>query len=252
MTATDKDGGTGPAASQSVTVTAVEMQGTTLAVGGTLGADSIVVTPVDTAGTLAVTINGAGQGTFAPAKVVVYGQAGNDTVQLTSARVNRHTAYVTAPAVLLGGDGSDSLDASGSAANNVLVGGAGNDVLQGGSGRDLLLGGAGADTLAGGGGDDILIGDLTDLDGNLPALDAVMAEWGRTDADYNTRVAHLGGSLAGGLNGAYLLNAATVHDDAAVDQLEGDGGSDWFLYTAGGAFKDVLRDKGKGEIATGI
>jgi hypothetical protein len=49
-----------------------------------------------------------------------------------------------------------------------------------------------------------------------------------------------------------LLNATTVHDDAAVDQLEGNGGSDWFLYTAGGAFKDVLRDKGKGEIATAV
>jgi hypothetical protein len=62
------------------------------------------------------------------------------------------------------------------------------------------------------------------------ALLAVMAEWGRTDADYDTRVRHLSGSLNGGLNGAYQLNAATVIDDGAADTLFGDSTAlDWFF-----------------------
>jgi hypothetical protein len=42
--------------------------------------------------------------------------------------------------------------------------------------------------LHGDGSDDILIGGTTDFDGNLTALDAILAEWGRTGTDYNTRI----------------------------------------------------------------
>jgi Ca2+-binding RTX toxin-like protein len=130
------------------------------------------------------------------------------------------------------------------------VGGAGTDTLQGGSGRDLLIGGVGGDTLHGNGGDDLVIGNSTDYDSNLEALIALLAEWGRTDADYTTRINHLNGSAGGGLNSGYFLNNSTVHDDAAVDQLYGEAGSDWFFYTAGGANKDKLNDLVTGEAAT--
>ena len=97
----------------------------------------------------------------------------------------------------------------------MVVGGAGADALTGGSGRDLLIGGVGSDTLKGGGGDDILIGGYTVYDADLTALCAVMKEWVRTDADYNTRVKHLSGSLSGGSNLVgtmpILLTASTVH-----------------------------------------
>src|SRR5207245_4053553 len=135
---------------------------------------------------------------------------------------------LTVPAFLFGGDGNDTLDAGGSTANNVLLGGAGADALTGGSGRDLLIGGLGADTLRGGGGDDILIGGYTDYDGNLQALCALMKEWGRTmgvGADYNTRVKNLTdgtGSPATRLNRSYFLTPKTVHtvyDGAAIDRL---------------------------------
>jgi Ca2+-binding RTX toxin-like protein len=160
--------------------------------------------------------------------------------------------YVTAPAFLFGDDGNDTIDASGSSANNVLEGGAGNDMLRGGSGRDLLIGGLGADLLVGAGGDDILIGGTTDFDSNLTALNAVMAEWGRTDADYATRVKHLSGTLSGGLNGATLLTASTVHDDAAIDTLYGEGGSDWFFALLSGTNKDTVKDQTLGEIITSL
>src|SRR5207244_11346146 len=143
--------------------------------------------------------------------VVVYGQSGNDQIKLVTNKIGPTTYYVTAPAAPFGDAGNDTLDARGSTANNILVGGAGTDTLQGGSGRDLLIGGAGADTLHGNGGDDIVIGNSTDYDSNLAALNALMAEWGRTDADYTTRVNHLTGGAGGGLNGGYFLHHITVN-----------------------------------------
>src|SRR5262249_12214399 len=138
-----------------------------LLVDGTAGADSVVFSPA-TGNAIALSVSGNSVGSFsAPggtafAHLLVYGYAGNDTVKLTST--------LNVPALLCGADGNDPLDASGSIANNIVVGGAGNDALYGGSGRDLLIGGLGADTLRGGGGDDILIGGSTDHDANVPAL----------------------------------------------------------------------------------
>src|SRR5262249_54445050 len=132
-----------------------------------------------------------------------------------------------------------------------LEGGAGADTLQAGSGRDLLVGGLGADVLHGNGGDDLLIGGTTDHDSNLAALNAVMAEWGRTDADYQTRVNHLDGTLSGGVSNGSLLTASTVHDDAAIDTLFGEGGSDWFLALLSGLNKDKIKDWA-GEVVTGL
>src|SRR5262249_50143847 len=139
-------------------------------------------------------------------------------------------------------DGKDTLDASGSSANNVLQGGAGSDNLKAGSGRDLLVGGTGADVLQGTSGDDILVGGTTDYDSNLAALNAVMAEWGRTDAAYQARVNHLNGTLGGGQSGGLLLTAGTVHDDAASDTLSGGAGMDWFFALLSGTNKDVIKD----------
>ena len=251
LTATDKDGGVSTTVQQTITIKAVDVQAGTLVIGGTTADDNITVAPADASGNLAVTINGTSQGTFAaPAQLVVYGQSGNDQIKLVTKKIGNTTYYVTAPAALFGDAGNDTLDARGSTANNILVGGAGTDTLQGGSGRDLLIGGGGGDTLHGNGGDDIVIGNSTDYDSNLAALNAVMAEWGRTDADYTTRVNHLNGSAGGGLNGGYFLNSATVHDDAAVDQLYGEANIDWFFSTASGTNKDKVNDLVSGEIVT--
>jgi Ca2+-binding RTX toxin-like protein len=264
VTAKDKDGGTSAAVTQTDTITAVALETdptdpskTALFVGGTTGADTITVKPADANGTLDVKIGTTDLGNYKPTgHLIVYGQAGDDTIKLQTATVNGKTVYVTAPAFLFGDDGNDTLNTQGSTANNVLEGGAGNDTLQGGGGRDLLVGGLGADVLHGGDGDDILIGGTTDHDSNLAALNAVMAEWGRTDADYTTRVNHLNGTLSGGLNGSTLLKAGTgggtVHDDAAIDTLFGEGGADWFFALLSGTNKDTVKDQATGEMVTGL
>src|SRR5207248_1148528 len=101
--------------------------------------------------------------------------------------------------VLFGGDGDDLLVAWGSRANNVLAGGDGNDLIFGGQGRDLLIGGHGNDILFASQRSGILVAGTTDYDNDVPSLGAIMNEWGRTDVDFQTRVGHLSGSLAGGL-----------------------------------------------------
>jgi Ca2+-binding RTX toxin-like protein len=137
---------------------------------------------------------------------------------------------------------------SGSSANNILVGGGGTDRLLGGQGRDILIGGAGQATLNAGAGGDILIGGTTHYDNNAAALAAVLAEWSRTDIDYSTRIAHLNGSMSGGLNGSNLLNASTVHGNGLGDNLIGGNGSDWFFA----GMMDMLFNKTNGEIVTQI
>ena len=241
-TATDKDGGTSALVSRSITLSALEMQGETLVIGGTTSADTILIAPEGTA--LSATINGVSFSGLNPTgRILVYAQNGDDVVRLQSLKVKGSTTWITIPAVLFGGGGNDTLDTRGSIASSVLVGGVGVDSLLGGNGQDLLLGGLGVDVLRGGGDDDILIGGTTDFDEDLTALTALAAEWGRTDLGYQERIDHLTGVTSGGLNGAYLLTGGTIHDDAAADQLYGEDGRDWFLFSTGDLLNDDKRNE---------
>jgi hypothetical protein len=281
VTATDKDGGTSAAVTRLVTVQVVQMQGDTLAVGGTPGTDTITITPADAAGDLTVTVNkvsypapAGAPGWHPTGHILVYAQGGaNDMVQLLSNKIQGTVKYVTVPAVLYGGSGNDTLDASGSTANNALFGGTGNDILIGSipdpntglGGRDLLVGGGGSDKLTAiNGGDSILIGGTTDYglestaltyDRKLAAVYAIMAEWGRTDLpgtalqQYQARVAHLMNSI--GPNGSWSLNATTMHDDAAADTLTGSAVAfDWFVVGPGS--QDTLKNWRTGEVITTV
>jgi hypothetical protein len=78
-----------------------------------------------------------------------------------------------------------------------------------------------------------------------------MAEWGRTDDNYNTRVGHFNGDIGGGLNGGYLLTPTTVHA-AASDTLFGEDGSDWFFAKLSGSNQDKVKDQSGSEIVTAI
>ncbi|MFG3011947.1 calcium-binding protein [Streptomyces cinerochromogenes] len=87
----------------------------------------------------------------------VSGGAGNDTLT------------VGAEGLAWGGDGNDTITASGG--DNIVQGGKGDDTLHGGAGaqylsgddgRDTVTGGAGADTLYGGKGNDVLYGNSGD------------------------------------------------------------------------------------------
>jgi hypothetical protein len=213
------------------------------------GGDSLTLSPTANNGviklehidgqTTPITINPPGNAPFA--HLLIYGDSRPHQISLTGG--------LAVPALIFA-DGT--LDASGSIANNVLVGQRGNDTLKGGSGRDILIVGAGAGTLDAGGGDDILIGGYSSFDNNIIALLAIMAEWGRTDADYNTRVAHLQGTQSAGLNGSYLLNASTVFDNGVVDLLDGGAGMDWFLVGTSGKNKDMIKNERSGEVVTSI
>jgi PKD repeat protein len=230
LTVRDDDGGIG-SATQTVVITAVAVEPdsqqpglTALVVGGTPGDDVIVIQPAS-GGALEVLINGVSAGLYAPTgRLIVVGQAGNDDIQVAGS--------VTQSAWLYGDDGNDRL--KGGAGTNVLLGGAGDDFLIGGKARNLLIGGAGADRIIGNSGDDLLIGGTTAWDTHEAALWAVLQEW-TSAADYDTRVAHLPGTQAGGLNGAFVLNDATVIDDFAIDRLTGSSGRDWFFTGAGDA-----------------
>ena len=104
----------------------------------------------------------------------------------------------------------------------MLVGGNGNDILNGGNGRDLLIGSQDNDDLDGGTDDDVLIGGYTIYDGNVAALDAVMAIW-NSSASFSSRVATLTAS------GGWLQANVTVFDDDDHDALVGNAGRDLYF-----------------------
>jgi hypothetical protein len=211
-----------------------------LLVGGTPGDDHIELKGTSNSLEARLKVNGPGvdiDTTYAGpfSRVALFGGAGNDHLEVED--------RVTVPAWLSGGSGDDHLQAGGGLSllfggtgndhleggkgGSVLVGGDGDDHLNGGAGRNILIGGRCTDHLNANSGDDILIGGSTAFDANETALTALLAEWTRTDADYATRVAHL--TSGGGLNGAYRLSADTVHDDSAIDRLEGGSGKDLYF-----------------------
>jgi Ca2+-binding RTX toxin-like protein len=221
---------------------------TALYVGGTLGNDTIAITPVTNGGVM-VGMNFVNYGSFFPTgHVVVYSQAGNDIIKTAAQTISGVLTYVNVPVLFFAGNGNDVLNVTGSSANNVLVGGGGMDRLLGGQGRDILIGGAGQATLQAGAGGDILIGGTTAYDNNAAALAALLAEWSRIDIDYSTRIAHLTGSMTGGLNGSNFLNSSTVHDNGQADNLYGGRGMDWFFA----GMMDALFNKTTGEVVTQI
>jgi uncharacterized delta-60 repeat protein len=136
--------------------------------------------------------------------------------------------------VLFGGDGDDDL--LGGDGNDVLVGGWGDDNLCGGSGRDLIIGGQDNDDLAGGSDEDILIGGYTVHDGNLAALDQIMAVW-TSSSSFSARVATLTHSTTGLLRNGYVI------DDNDRDEIDGGSGRDLYfadMSKSGDGVKDAV------------
>lgn len=217
-----------------VTITAAALQDDPLSpgqqmlvVGGTDGKDNIKLNP---SRGVKVLIGGKSQGTFQPtSRIVVYGQAGDDNIQLA--------ASLRLPAWLYGGEGNDRL--SGGKGNDLLFGGPGNDQLLGKQGNDLLVGGSGSDRLVGGPGDDILIaGDLfweqfeTDLK-------EIMDEWAGPGGNATARMTQL--------EPLFFSDEHVIHD-AEADKLTGSAGWDWFFYEADldkATDLDIFRPKGR-------
>jgi Ca2+-binding RTX toxin-like protein len=233
---------------------------TALAIGCPAGGGTVVIGPTDATGMqVAVRLNGTAQ--TLPNQTVtqfthlfVFGQGGNDTVQVVTGQVGNQTVPVAVPALLFGGGGVNTLSVAGSSANNVLVGGKSRNALTGGSqgqgesGRDILIGGGGPGVLQAGSGGDILIGGSTAYDANVAALETLVAEWGRTDIGYAQRVQDLFGGGPGALNGTNLLNTQTVARDVAANQLVGGAGTDWFWLSESATGGDAFRNVASGEV----
>jgi CSLREA domain-containing protein len=253
VTATDKNGGTSVVSTHDIVIKVFDLQDdpgnsgtspTALVVGGSTGNDVVLFQPGQgLPNTITLSLNGVKEGSFAGlTRLIAYGGAGNDVIQVAGA--------ITLPTLLDGGAGNDVI--KGGNGNNIILGGAGIDFLTGGNGRDILIGGAGNDILTGNSGDDILVGGTTLWDTDPVALCKLMAEWGRTDADYLTRIGHLRDGMDGGLNGVFLLNPAAVFDDGDTDVLFGNAGMDWFFAKTSGATPDLVIDLRSGEVVSSL
>lgn len=255
MTATDKDGGTSAAVDRTITIEVLAFQpdpadptGTALVVGGTTGADSIVVNPGGGKNNIKVIINGASYVVSPPTgRVIVFGQAGDDDIQVAGG--------IGLSTLLYGDAGDDRI--KGGNATNIMVGGEGGDALTGGNARDVLIGGSGADQLDGGPGDDLMVAGLTAYDADDAALIAVLAEW-TSGRDFATRISNISGTGNGPrLNGNVFLRAddvdpmkVSVFDDLSADKLIGSSGQDWLFInpdqdkvTGAGQFITVAKKK---------
>jgi hypothetical protein len=148
------------------------------------------------------------------------GQAGADAVVVNDANSATNNVYVGAPTTVtkLGGP-------------VITYGTAEAVTVTGGGGRDLLIAGATPMKLVGNGGDDIVVGGTTQYDTDATALNALMAEWARTDESYRLRVLHV--TRGGGANGAYKLNAATVVSNGGGNTLLGGAQQDLFFAKIG-------------------
>jgi hypothetical protein len=145
VTATDKDGTSGPTSTFSVIVTNALMRVNDLLVGGTTGDDAIVFVPGTGVGDLQVSLNGQSLGTFHPTgSVRVYGWAGTDTVTVNGRAVADRFVLNPNAVVFNGrsfrGDAIESLVADGQAGDDTFTYHGGNWSIDGGTGTDTLVG----------------------------------------------------------------------------------------------------------------
>jgi uncharacterized membrane protein len=208
----------------------------TLSAGG--GVDKLIVSDNVSTTLSNTSLTRTGRGTitlssFEAAEII--DGAGNNTITATN---------FSGELKVDGGAGNDTI--TGGAGPSLLIGGLGNDTLRSGTGRTVLIGGQGLDKLTGGNNDDLLISGQTVHDNNAVALAMILAEWAAVATSYVDRVAHLTGTLGGGLNGTNRLDGVNVLHDNAVDILLGGPGADLFFAkktSQTGLPKDSFADK---------
>lgn len=164
--------------------------------------------------------------------VAVHGGEGDDSLDLIGAAANRFSEVL-----LTGGVGHDVISVGLTRANVILRGGDGDDLLFGGRGDDEIFGGAGNDLLDGGGGHDQLHGGRNDdvmLGGG--GHDSM---WGGAGDDRIT--GHSGRDRAFGGSGNDTFMGGKGHDrgtgGSGDDHMDGGAGRDTLR---GGAGRDKL------------
>jgi Ca2+-binding RTX toxin-like protein len=208
-------------------------------INGGNGTDTVVQT-VNANQTLTdAQLIGNGTDTLSSIEIAILtGGAGNNTLNASA---------FTGIAILYGLDGTDII--TGGSGNDILDGGNGNDTLTGNAGNDTLTGGAGTDALTGGSGNDTY---LFDTDTPLGTDTITESAAGGTDTlDFS------GSSIDINLNlntaGAQVVNAnLTVNMIAAsvgqIDNLTGGAGTDTL---AGNALDNTLFGGGGNDVLTG-
>ena len=96
--------------------------------------------------------------------------------------------------------------------------------------------------MIGGGGDSILIGGSTSYDTNMVALDAIFAEWRRTDLSFEQRLADLisPGNNKRSLNGSFTLDKKNVFDAGGSSTLIGGAGLTWFFASNDDTYSNTV------------
>ena len=212
---------------------------------------------------------------------VLTGGGGVDTVAYTTAgssvNVNISGAAVTlngftyAANQATGGADTDTLSGftniTGSAFNDVLIGGTGNNTLDGGAGNDLLVGGAGGDVLIGGAGNDTVsyanasssvratlggaaltqlgdaLGDTFNGIENLVGSDSADILYG--DANANVLTGGLGNDDLRGFDGNDIIDGRQGRDT-----MLGGNGDDVFWVDASDALNLPTSVNGEGNTST--
>jgi hypothetical protein len=118
----------------------------------------------------------------------------------------------------------------GSQGNDLLVGDPGPNVLIGGTGRNILIGGPGADTLDASRStdDNILIGGGTSYDQDLAALDLLMQEW-LQPSDFATRQDAIRRGLDLLAGTGIRLDDTTLQPDGEANVLVPGPGNNWLI-----------------------
>ena len=196
-------------------------------------------------GRLQVWDNNTSLGAFSGyTRVIAYGAGGNDVMGLCDAQ-----------GLFFGGEGNDIMYLGNT--SSIASGGAGNDIIYTGNGADLAIGGLGSDLLMGANGDDILIAGQTSYDAGtdlgVVTLTAILKEWSQ-GGSYSSRISHITGATAGGLNGSAIFSTSgplqNVFDDGAQDILIGGRGRDWMLLHRSGSSPLDLSDLNGSEVGT--
>ena len=143
-------------------------------------------------------------------------------------------------ALLTGGAGNNTIDASASSTKNTLSGLGGDDTIDGGSGVDIIIGGEGMDSLSGNAGNDTIDGGAGDdvLDGGDGTGDLIFVS---ADADLTLSDTQTTGDgtdthsnfEAGRLNGGASDNRLDASAGTMMTFLSGFGGNDTLVVSGG-------------------
>ncbi len=234
VTATDQGGTTSAPVTTTATILPYEVQGSTLAIGGTTGSNSFVTAPGANAGSLTARLNGATIGTFQASAVAIYGGGGMSQVMIDGVQNYTNTFTLS---------GSTATFAAAShvftyrALNNISRvlfqgGNSGNSFTNtGATVASVLVGGWGTNTYTIGG---TQMGAATLIHG----IGSANTLYGPTLAAGAANVWTIMGANAGTLNGASC-------SFTGVQNLVGGAGADSFTIGNGGSLSGIM-DGGTG------